>query len=202
MNFNELLSGRLLAKPPLAFTSWSTTKGKGWADITKEHMRSVGGDFYLPIPYAKSCKITLDIQPFYYAFNYRAYAPGTQVETFSTDVLKAAEPVIERVSKTLAEYDGPREGQTLSAKKTLQKDTEMSRDLPAGPNAVRRAGSKNAGGTDARTTPHYDRGNDFRRRADGMVPTIRVLRQRSGAAAPSPIGIAARPPMARCVAAS
>ena len=96
----------------MAFTSWSTTKGKSWADITKEHMRGVGGDFYLPIPYAKGCKITLDIQPFYYAFNYRAYAPGTQVESFSLDVLKAAAPVIERVSETLAELRGPYEPET------------------------------------------------------------------------------------------
>lgn len=41
------------------------------------------GDLYLPIPFARSCKVTMVKKPFYNIINYRAYPPGTAVETFS-----------------------------------------------------------------------------------------------------------------------
>lgn len=50
--------------------------------------RSMGWNCYLPIPYAKSCKITSDATPFYYHVNYRTYPANTQVESFSQDLVK------------------------------------------------------------------------------------------------------------------
>jgi hypothetical protein len=45
-----------------------------------------GNTLYLPIPYAKHCKVTWEEQetkaPRYYQINYRTYPPGTKVETF------------------------------------------------------------------------------------------------------------------------
>ena len=53
---------------------------------------TVGGSTsYFPVPYAKSCKITVEIpaeinkNPRYYQINYRSYEKGTQVETFSIE---------------------------------------------------------------------------------------------------------------------
>jgi hypothetical protein len=40
------------------------------------------GDSYLPIPFAKSVKVTMVEKPFYNLISYRAYPAGTQVETF------------------------------------------------------------------------------------------------------------------------
>ena len=40
------------------------------------------GDSYLPIPFAKSVKVTMVDKPFYNIINYRAYPTGTKVETF------------------------------------------------------------------------------------------------------------------------
>ncbi|MEI7985648.1 MAG: glycoside hydrolase family 172 protein [Armatimonadota bacterium] len=40
------------------------------------------GDSYLPIPFAKSVKVTMVDKPFYNIINYRAYPEGTAVETF------------------------------------------------------------------------------------------------------------------------
>ena len=40
------------------------------------------GDSYLPIPFAKSVKVTMVDKPFYNLINYRAYPVGTKVETF------------------------------------------------------------------------------------------------------------------------
>lgn len=49
---------------------------------------SRGFNLYLPIPYAKHCKITSDSDGFYYQVNYRTYKSGV-VETFSPGAVKA-----------------------------------------------------------------------------------------------------------------
>jgi hypothetical protein len=66
---------------------------------------SKGWNLYLPIPYAQHCKITSDKGDFYYHVNYRTYEPGTLVESFSLDVLKALGP---RLKQLVAQLDSPR----------------------------------------------------------------------------------------------
>lgn len=55
--------------------------------------RARGRNLYLPIPYAKSVKITCDNMKeqgnLYYQINYRTYPAGTTVESFSTQALNA-----------------------------------------------------------------------------------------------------------------
>lgn len=58
---------------------------------------AMGHNLYFPLPYAKSLKVTVDDSDgadrpygFYYHVNYRTYAPGTEVETYSDASLKAA----------------------------------------------------------------------------------------------------------------
>ena len=55
--------------------------------------RARGRNLYLPIPYAKSVKITCDNMKeqgnLYYQINYRTYPAGTAVESFSTQALEA-----------------------------------------------------------------------------------------------------------------
>ncbi len=43
----------------------------------------MGADLYLPSPFARGCKVTLDRLPFYYSINYRKYDPGTNVKSFT-----------------------------------------------------------------------------------------------------------------------
>lgn len=52
------------------------------------------GDLYLPIPFAKGCKVTFDKPPFYNIVNSRAYPAGTAVETFTVEGMRAAAPQI------------------------------------------------------------------------------------------------------------
>ncbi|MBK7644605.1 MAG: DUF2961 domain-containing protein [Planctomycetes bacterium] len=47
------------------------------------------GNFYMPIAFAKGCKITLDNKPFYYSVDSRAYPSGTGVRTTSYAELRA-----------------------------------------------------------------------------------------------------------------
>ena len=99
----ELLGGGRLCGAPLS---------DGVAHETPFLMR--GHNLYLPIPYAKSCKVTYesrDLHPpagkgirpekFYYNIETREYAAGTEVETFSLSVLDRAKSIVEKTNAAL-----------------------------------------------------------------------------------------------------
>lgn len=69
------------------------------------------GDVYLPIPFAKSCKVTFDRAPFYNVINWRAYDPGTRVEAFTPGAMENEREAIEACCKAvdapLVQVDGP-----------------------------------------------------------------------------------------------
>ena len=86
---DQIIGGALLAGEPL---SQETARGR---------------NLYLPIPYAKSIKVTcdrIDTQPaFYYQINYRTYADGTEVESFSADAPASAADKIAETNAALAD---------------------------------------------------------------------------------------------------
>jgi hypothetical protein len=133
VKFNELLGGRGFVKPPLAFTAWNETDLGAQLKAAPKVGRGVGGDMYLPIPYAKSCKITLDSLPFYYGINYRAYAPGTAVRTFTMADCEAAAPDLARVGAEL--LTSPRVD-TEAKSATLAPGAELALDPGPGPAAI------------------------------------------------------------------
>lgn len=59
------------------------------------------GDVYLPIPFAKSCKVTFDKPPFYNIINWRAYDEGTRVETFTPDMIETQREAIDECGRKL-----------------------------------------------------------------------------------------------------
>jgi len=68
---------------------------------------SRGWNSYLPIPYAKHCKVTSDKGGFYYHVNYRTYPEGTPVVSFTRKQLESASARIKDVAERLA---SPRKG--------------------------------------------------------------------------------------------
>ena len=68
-------------------------------------VRANGRNLYLPIPYAKHCKVTVDNMPdqgnLYYQINYRIYDKGTNVESFTMENCKSLKNKIDSVQKTL-----------------------------------------------------------------------------------------------------
>ncbi|MBN1909374.1 MAG: DUF2961 domain-containing protein [Pirellulales bacterium] len=90
---DELVGGQALVGKPL---SEETARGR---------------NLYLPIPYAKQCKVTFDRPNFqeshdrndllYYQINYRTYAAGADVKSYSKEQLDAASEKIAQVQKTL-----------------------------------------------------------------------------------------------------
>lgn len=114
-------------------------------------VRAIGRNLYLPIPYAKHCKITYDRNFWtdgrkphdraFYLINYRRYAAGTRVETFSQERLAAAKPVLDRIQQQLLqpEREVPADAGALDpASKTLKAGERLSLKLPDGPRAIGR----------------------------------------------------------------
>ncbi|MCG3127859.1 MAG: hypothetical protein CHACPFDD_02731 [Phycisphaerae bacterium] len=62
---------------------------------------SRGWNSYLPIPYAKSCRVTSDEGGFYYHVNYRTYAAGSRVESFGKETIAKSRERIERIAEEL-----------------------------------------------------------------------------------------------------
>ena len=83
-NFFDFVKGKVFVKPPLAS---ETTRA---------------GDTYLPIPYAKGCKITMDKKVFYNIINYRSYAAGTKVKTFTLADLNQSKALVDSVNHVLS----------------------------------------------------------------------------------------------------
>ena len=102
-----------------------------------------GSTSYLPVPYARHCKLTLEEvdpnarEPRYYQLAYRTYAAGTEVQSFSRDVFAAARPALDRVNAALANPPVPATAAETSLAVTLPAGQERTLELPAGPTAVR-----------------------------------------------------------------
>lgn len=105
----DLISGGALVGAPLS---------EGVSPDTNRERQ--GHNLYLPIPYARRCKVTYETKAFidegarkgealYYQINYRTYDKGTSVETFTQKALEQAGPVLARVQKTLANPQWPGE---------------------------------------------------------------------------------------------
>lgn len=121
---------KALENNPLLLTHTSYEKGvKG------------GQTFFLPIPYSKGLKITLEDPytevPRYYQINYRRYPDETSIESFSTDVALRASKDVVKAGERLA-------GQVrISGKKykeeaTLSAGETLTLELPEGEKAIRK----------------------------------------------------------------
>ena len=82
-NFFSLVKGHDFVKHPFAV---KTTRA---------------GNLYLPTPYAKSCKITMDKKAFYNSINYRKYPEGTPARTFAMYEYEKVAKLREKTGKEL-----------------------------------------------------------------------------------------------------
>jgi hypothetical protein len=99
----EIIDGGKLAGAPLS---------EGVSPKTE--YKQQGHNLYLPLPYARHCKITYSTdvpvdrgakegEALYYQINYRTYEPGTEVESFSLERLVAAKSTLDAVQQKLRE---------------------------------------------------------------------------------------------------
>ncbi|MBV9867270.1 MAG: DUF2961 domain-containing protein [Abitibacteriaceae bacterium] len=134
--FNALLSGRSIVPPPFAFVGWNDKNVRGQKTTPPHELHGVSGDLYLPIPFARSCKVTLDQLPFYYIIDYRMYQAGTAVKTFTMADYQALRPDIERIGDVLTADTNLTSRNTIKTLR-LAPGAEVSQNLPGGAAAVR-----------------------------------------------------------------
>lgn len=117
--------------------------GKGLLECHTNYKKGVrgGNTFFMPIPYAKSCKITLEEfspeknLPRYHQINFRRYPEGTRIETFSEEVALRAAAKIGEVCRLLNTPLTP-EGNKESYQASLAKDESLTITLPEGTNII------------------------------------------------------------------
>lgn len=100
-NFIQLLTGRSFVHPP-------------FADLTTR-----AGVLYLPIPFSKSCIITLSEKPFYYCVSYRVYPAGTPVRSFSMKAYKYAGHILQQAAFNLTHPSPVRLSNTKNISKNV-----------------------------------------------------------------------------------
>ena len=135
--FNELFRGCGFIPPPFAFVSWNETDLHHQLEKPRPNANGVGGNVYLPIPYAKGCKVTLDSAPFYYVINYRSYEAGTAVKSFRMEDLETNKPLLKETGEKMLEGPDPMAGGKEGKPTILAAGEERGINLPAGPLAVR-----------------------------------------------------------------
>jgi len=103
-----------------------------------------GNTSYLPIPYARNCRVTWEepdggpAKPTVcYQVNYRTYSPGTRVQTLNAEVLAQAAGPIRRTNRILTAPPAYIGGTLQAVEKTLGPGQSASMKLPGGPAAVR-----------------------------------------------------------------
>lgn len=131
--YNDLLAGRAFVHPPFAFVAWDEMDLRHEVTSAPRIQRGVAGDLYLPIPFAKSIKVTLDEIPFYYIINYREYVAGTKVRSFSREEYNNASAILNKTSETLLSRPELTSSNPLS---TIPSLGSISAKLAAGPAAV------------------------------------------------------------------
>ena len=125
----DLLSGNLNIGPPLAQPHPGYQPGGNG-----------GNTLYLPIPYARHCKVTWEEagqSSRYYQINYRTYAQGAAVRTFSRAALEVARPTLAQVNRALLNPPQKPEGRAFIRETVLSANEELLLALPLGPSAVR-----------------------------------------------------------------
>jgi hypothetical protein len=121
----DILSGGKLVDEPLCSSV---------SDLSKYEMR--GHDMYLPLPYAKHCKITYESanikdegaktggEAVYYNVNYRTYSSDTKVSTFTMEDIKRAKNTLDDVQTKLKNRYRGLDGQQTETKRFSEKITQ------------------------------------------------------------------------------
>lgn len=97
------------------------------------------GNAYLPIPFAQSCKVTLDDRPFYDIISFRSYPAGTKVQTFDAAAYASAavQARVREVGERLRHPLDDATGRRTTNRRVLGPREALSLKLPRGAAAIR-----------------------------------------------------------------
>jgi hypothetical protein len=134
-NYHNLISGKSFIGEPFAFISSDERDSSRQYSLPVGHPKQMGANFYFPVTFSKSCKVTLDDNPFYYAIGYRIYPAGTRVEPFTREGFRRLGKTLESTAKKLTGKEDLAYDLEISGK-LLPGDT-LKLALPNGSHAIR-----------------------------------------------------------------
>ena len=123
------------AEPAIEGNMFELFQGKGMVPYPLAHGSLRSAVSFFPIPYAKSCKVTMSDHPFFFQFTYREYKDDIEVKTFSMDDFKSSTSLIDETCLSLLSPAKPAElleGTAVELKETIAAGAEKEVSLPAG----------------------------------------------------------------------
>lgn len=111
--------------------------GKGFVPPPFAQYTVRAGDLYLPVPFGRSCKITMEEKPFFYIINYRAYEANTSVETFQPGFLQSQAELLGKTGEQLLNPAADADGKWITISRQIAGGKAEKVALPKGPSAVR-----------------------------------------------------------------
>jgi len=111
--------------------------GTGLIPFPLAHKSLLSAVSFFPIPYAKSCKVTVTKRPYFYQLTYREYSTGTKVKTFTMEDFDTAKALTTEVCHTLLTQEKDTMGREIKKRQALAAGEEVAINLPDGTAAIR-----------------------------------------------------------------
>lgn len=125
------------SEPTIEGNMFELFQGKGLVPFPLAHQSLRSAVSFFPIPYAKSCKVTMSDHPFFFQFTYREYKEEVDVKTFSMEDFRSAQSLIAATCHSLLNPDKPAAGDVVKLRQSIDGGQQQSLSLPEGPAAVR-----------------------------------------------------------------
>lgn len=142
------------SEPAIEGNMFDLFQGNGLVPFPLAHESLRSAVSFFPIPYAKSCKVTMSDHPFFFQFTYREYDDDVAVKTFSIEEFKASKPLIDTTCQKLANPSAPATGEALTLNETVDGGNEKSVSLPAREAAITSLSLKLGSYEDPNVTRH------------------------------------------------
>ena len=123
-------------KPVIDENFIALLSGKGSIHAPFATFTARAGVSFLPIPFSKSCKITLDDKAFYNIINHRSYPKNTKVETFSKDLYAKGSPLLKTATENMGNPILSKKNWTSTVEKVIKPNDSITISLPEGTHAV------------------------------------------------------------------
>ncbi len=131
-------------KPAIEANMMKLFYGEDFVSPPFAALKARGGNVYLPLPFERECKVTIDkndcgwAEPadLFYIIQYRAYAPGTIVKTFDMKQYKANKKYLNEVGSVLNSPATQKETSEIIADTLLNSAREFVFDLKEGNRAI------------------------------------------------------------------
>jgi len=123
--------------PRIETNLYNFFNGDGEIPYPFAHKSLMSSVSFFPIPYAKSCKITVSKKPFFFQYTFREYTDKADIKTFELSDIKNNQSLIKEVGEQLLQPTNVTKGTKKTMRTTLAKKEEKSLDLPKGNAAIR-----------------------------------------------------------------